>query len=205
MDDQRKTPLDILLKQLDADENAASEKYLTLQLKLTKKMIWNGCPEYEAEALADRVIDLVAKKISEIEEKLAQGIAEENGKEIKRIESIPSYALEVARLIGLEHYRKHQSKRVDGEELPEVVVNAEDFQADSDDRMDCLRKCILKIPEQADRQFILGYYDTQENEKNKEAREKLRIKFGLTVSNFKKKACVLRQRLEKCINDCLPK
>lgn len=192
------------LQKLDFDESGASEKYIVLHLKIVKKLTWDGCPEYEAETLADKVIDVVARKINEIEQKLAKGITEENGKVIKEIGNINSYALEVARLISLEYYRKHQSKRVDTDDLPEVA-KVENLQNDADERLDCLRDCLLKLPEQKDRELIVAYYDTGDDEKNKEAREKLRVSLGLSKSNLKKKVCLLRQKLEKCINNCLTK
>lgn len=192
------------LEKLDADEIGASEKYIILHLKIVKKLTWDGCPEYEAESLADKVIDIVARKINEIEQKLTKGITEENGKVIKEIGNINSYALEVARLLSLEYYRKHQSKRVDTDELPEVV-KVENLQDEADERLDCLRNCLLKISEQKDRELIIAYYDTGDDEKNKEAREKLRVRLGFSKSNLKKKVCLLRQKLEKCINNCLAK
>jgi hypothetical protein len=194
----------ILLKYLDRDPDTAADKYLTLQLKLTKTLIWKGCREVDADSEADKILNRVSRKIDEIENKLAQGITKENGKEIKRIENINAYSFEILRFVLLEYLRKNPPPP--DEDPPEIPVETEfEIFNEPDLRIRCLRKCIAeKIPEQADKELILGYYDSDEtDEKNKVVREKLRIKLGLSKSNFKKKACVLRQRLEKCINECV--
>lgn len=204
MDARQPNSFQILLEYLDADELNASEKYLTLHLKLTKTLIWKGCPEFEADNLADTTLDRVARKINEIERKLAEGIKEENGKAIKKIENINAYALEVNRLVWLEHWRKHIKPRIDDDgELPETPVQPADLPDEPDVRLRCLRKCLAeKIPDDADKQLILGYYDNEFEEKNKEIRKALADKLGITTVNLKVKACRLRERLEKCINEC---
>ncbi len=205
MDDQKVNTFQILLKYLDSDEIIASDKYLTLRLKLTKTLIWKGCPEVEADTLADEILDRVAKKIDAIRQKLSQGIKEENGKEIKQIENINAYSLEVMRFVLLEYFRKNPLSPES--EPPEIPVQPViEILEEPDLRLRCLRKCIAeKIPNEADKHLILGYYTDESDEKNKVIREKLRVKLGLTKSNFKKKACILRQRLEKCINECVAK
>ena len=205
MDEQKPNTFQTLLKYLDPDETTASDKYLTLHLKLTKTLIWKRCPEVEAENLADEILDRVAKKINDIEQKLSTGIKEEHGKEVKKIENINAYSLEVLKFVRLEYFRKNPlAPETDPPEIP--VQPVIDIFAEPDLRIRCLRKCIAeKIPNEPDRQLIIGYYDDESEEKNKVMREKLREKLGLSKSNFKKKACLLRQRLEKCINDCLEK
>jgi hypothetical protein len=58
MDGSASTNLFALLNRLDADENIAAGKYLTLRSKIIKKLMWNGCPEFKADDLADKILDL---------------------------------------------------------------------------------------------------------------------------------------------------
>ncbi len=52
-----------LLFRLDSDETQAAEKYEDLRLKLVKILSWKGCPDTEADALADTTLDRVADKL----------------------------------------------------------------------------------------------------------------------------------------------
>lgn len=195
----------VFLGQLDADESTASEKYLTLHLKITKALLWKNCPESDAEGLADKTLELVAKKINDIERKLEKGITSEKDREIKRIENINAYAKEVMRLVFLEYLRKNPLIDVAPEDLPEQSVEPQIAILEEPDlRLRCLRKCIAeKLTNERDKELIIGYYDNESGEKNKVVREKLREKLGLSKINFKVRACYLRQRLEKCINECI--
>jgi hypothetical protein len=56
-----------------------------------------------------------------------------------------------------------------------------------------------------DRTLIIGYYDADAGEKNKEIRRALAERLGLTMTTLKVKACRIRERLEKCINECVEK
>lgn len=178
----------LLLAALHADEAAAAEKYEMLRYKLTNLLTWRGCSESDADELADRTLDRVAVKIAEGE----------------RVENVAAYAGSVARFIWLEHSRKKKEDAV-GDDLPEVAV-APDFPIfeDRDARMECLRDCMAEtIPNPTDRQIIVGYYDTEANEKNKHARKRLAESLGMTMNAMKVRACRLRERLERCINDCV--
>lgn len=207
MNEQEPNSFHILLSYLDPDELAASEKYLTLHLKLTKSFIWKGCPEFAADNLADETLERTARKLNETEEKLAKGIREEKGEKIRKVENISAFVFGISRLVWLEYWRRHLKPRVESEdgELPEIIVSlAEIITCEPDLRLQCLRKCLdEKIPEEKDRRLILGYYNNEFEEKNKEIRKSLAETFGITMINLKVKACRLRERLEKCINECV--
>jgi hypothetical protein len=53
--------------------------------------------------------------------------------------------------------------------------------------------------------LIIGYYDLKTGEKNKDHRKNLAQKLNLTMTTLKVKACRIRERLEKCINECVTK
>jgi DNA-directed RNA polymerase specialized sigma24 family protein len=179
-----------LLGRLDSNSVQAAEKYELLRQKLINSLIWKSCPESEAEALVDTAFDRIANKLSA-------------GEEIK---NITAYAGEVARFVWLEHIRRYKELAV-GERLPEIaVVHNFEVLTDPDLRTRCLRKCLAEVvPDDRDRSLIIGYYDLKTGEKNKDHRKNLAQKLNLTMTTLKVKACRIRERLEKCINECVTK
>ena len=178
----------MLLSALDADEVRAAEKYETLRYKLVNLLTWRGCSNSDADELADHTLDRVAAKIAEGE----------------KVENVPAYAGSVARFILLEHKRKKREDAA-GDDLPEVAVEPDvEILKDSDERMECLRDCMAStVPNPVDQRIIVGYYDTDSNEKNKHARKRLAESLDMSIGALKVKACRLRDRLERCINDCV--
>jgi DNA-directed RNA polymerase specialized sigma24 family protein len=178
----------MLIDRLDPDETVAAEKYELLRQKLIKCLAWKGCPEIQADALADLVLDRVSAK-------LGQG---------ENIKNVNAYAYEVMKFVWLEHCRRHKEFTV-GDDMPDVAVhpNTEIFD-EPDLRMRCLRKCLAEVvPEERDRRLIIGYYDAEPGEKNKDKRKNLAKELDLSMVSLKVKACKLRVRLEQCINDCV--
>ena len=178
----------MLLAALDADEIRAAEKYENMRYKLVNLLKWKGCIESDADELSDRTLDRVATKIADGEQ----------------IENIAAYASSVARFILLEHNRKKREDAV-GDHLPDSAVEPDiDILKESDSRMECLRDCMAStIPNPTDRKIIVGYYDTESNEKNKQARKRLAVSLDMSIGALKVKACRLRDKLERCINDCV--
>ena len=178
----------MLLARLDAEKTIAAEKYEELRLKLVKCFVWKGCAESKADDLADETLDRVASK-------LAQGEA---------IENLNAYAAQVARFVWLEFSRK-QKEDARGDDLPEVAVEQE-IADEPDLRLSCLKSCLASVASnESDRSLIIGYYSAEAGEKNKETRKNLAAQLGLSMNTLKVKACRLRERLEKCINECVRK
>lgn len=179
-----------MLERLDSDTARAAEKYEQLRFKLVKIFLWKGCPESNADALADVVIDRVAAKLSQGEQ----------------IQNINAYACEVLRFVWLEHRRK-QKEDAAGDDLPETKVEPEiEIFHDPDLRLRCLRNCMAEtVSDEKDKILIVGYYDADAGDKLKNIRKSLAEKLGLTMTTLKVKACRLRERLEKCINECVEK
>ena len=178
----------MLLSALDADEARAAEKYETLRFKLVNFLTWRGCSNSDADDLADLTLDRVASKIADGE----------------KVENVPAYAGSVARFILLEHNRKKREDAA-GDDLPEVPVDPDvEILKDQDERMGCLRDCLAStIPNPTDQRIIVGYYDTDSSEKNKHARKRLAESLKMSIGALKVKACRLRDKLERCINDCV--
>ena len=179
---------EMLLACLDADQLTAADKYEVLRLKLIKSALWKGCPESQADTIADTVLDRVAIKI-------------EKGEEIKNINA---YACEVLRFVWLEHSRRQKEYTAPSEEFPDIAVQPEiPLLDDPDVRMNCLRVCLNEVvPDNNDRTLIVSYYDIEQENKLKDQRKGLAERFGLTMTTLKVKACRIRARLEKCINEC---
>lgn len=176
----------MLLARLDAEEGAAAEKYEELRLKLVKSFVWKGCVEASADELADETLDRIAAK-------LAQG---------EQIQSVNAYAAQVARFVWLEFSRKRKED-ARGDDLPEIAVEPETID-EPDLRLACLKSCLAEVASsETDRALIIGYYSSEAGEKNKEARKNLAQKLNLSANTLKVKACRLRERLEKCINECV--
>lgn len=184
------TAFEQFLARLDGDPIAAAEKYEILRQKIVKNLAWKGCADTEADALADTTLDRVAGKI-------AQG---------EQIENLNAYTAQVLRFVWLEHLRKRKEIITDDGEMPETAVapDIEILKDSPDTRLSCLRKCMAEVvSNDADRQLIVGYYDAGAGEKNKDTRRNLAEKLGLTMTTLKVKACRIRERLEKCINECV--
>lgn len=175
-----------LLQRLDANQAQAAEKYEELRLKLVKFYSWRGCPYTSADELADETINRVAAK-------LVEGV---------EIESLNAYASQISRFVWLEFSRKRKEDNY-GDEMPEQAVEPE-MPDEPDERLNCLKKCLAEVAaDPTDRELIIGYYDREAGEKQKEARKSLAEKLGLKMNALKVKACRLRSKLERCINDCV--
>ena len=175
-----------LLKILGDD----AEKYENLRAKLCRFFVWRGCPETRADALADETLDRMANK-------LAEGV---------EIQNINAYATQIARFVRLEFFRKNKEE-ASGDDLPEQSFEPEFNDADApDERIMCLRKCLAEtIPDAGEQYLIIKYYEAGDGEMLKNRRKKLAEKLGTNLNNMKVKAYRLREKLERCINDCVGK
>ncbi len=181
------TSFQLLLDRLDADPSVAAEKYEILRIKIAHLHRWRGCAESQADELADITLDRVAAKLTDGD----------------LVENVNAFASAVARFVALEHSRKNKLDAV-GDDLPETPVEPNlDFLDDPDERMKCLRRCVATTLTDEDKRLVVGYYDTDADEKAKIARKRLADSLGLTINALKVRACRLRMRLEECINDCI--
>lgn len=198
MDAERPNTFQILLERLDNDSEAAADKYLTLHLKLAKTLSYNGCRESDAESVADEILDRVAQKIITIEAKLAQGITEEKGKEIKPIQSIPAYSLTVLRFVLLEYFRKNPLPP--DEDPPEGGTKDDWLDLDEPDlRVRCMRKCIAeKIPKPEDKELFLAYFGYKLVKLGEKKKRITRIKTNRLIrSSRTRKLKVMINRIKK--------
>lgn len=176
--------LEKLLERLGGD----AEKYEALRLKLCRFFVWRGCTVVRADELADEALDRTAQK-------LADGVD---------VIKISAYTLQVARFVWLEFTRKNKELNF-GDEMPEQSVEY-DFVKEADERIVCLRKCIVEIaPDETERMTLIGYYDASAGEKIKDRRRRLAEQLGMKLNALKVKMFRLREKLEICIKDCANK
>lgn len=173
-----------LLGLLDPDPEIAGEKYMMLRLKLTRVLYRKECPEFAIEYLVDIALDRTGKKCVEGEP----------------IENAEAYANGVIKYVFLE-FRRGDFVIDRPDILPEPEPEPERFD-ELDDRLACLRSCLAGESD-TDRLLLLGYYDAEGNEKNKDLRKKLAERLDLTMSNLKVKAFRIRTRVSDCVKACM--
>lgn len=173
----------LLLDRLDNDP----VKYEELRLRIGHLLRWRGCTDSHVDELVDLTFDRVAAK-------LASG---------EQVDNINAFSAAVARFIWLEHSRKNKAEAV-GDDLPETPVEpVVEFLDDPDTRVRCLRRCVATKLSDEDRRLVVDYYDTDADEKSKNARKRLAGSLGMTLNALKVRACRLRMKLERCINECV--
>ncbi|MEP6925233.1 MAG: hypothetical protein ABI954_12270 [Pyrinomonadaceae bacterium] len=174
--------MDFLLAKLDAeDRERAGEKYLVLLDELANFLRLKNSSD--SQTAAEEALDRTAKKIAA-------------GADVLHIRA---YAFRVAKFVLLEQRRKLQP-----DALPENYENR--FAAPeikSDLRLECLEECLNALGF-IDREIIVNYYEGEGRSKA-DLKIKLAERFGLTMTALKLRALRARQKLEKCINNCLAK
>src|SRR5688572_12709805 len=115
-----------LLDRLGRDEEPAGEKYENLRRTLIRFFEWRGAPFPEEHT--DETFNRIARKLD-------QGI---------EIVNIAGYCHEVARLVCLEAFKGHESRRVPLDEI-KVEPSAPDLTdetAEKEQRLTCLDDCL---------------------------------------------------------------
>lgn len=170
-----------LLGWLDADEQAAAEKYENIRARLIALFIARGCND--AEELADRTIDRVAEKLDEI-------IRSYSGEPIRYFYTVSKYILQEW---------KREQRAVFG--LSENS-SANDTDAEKERlRKFCLGDCIETLRE-ADQEVLLAYYRGEKGKKI-ENRNMLAKELGVTRAALQMRTSRLRSRLLKCVGKCM--
>ena len=182
---------DRLLLQLDADREAAGERYLKIREKLCKFFQWRNCPTFDD--LADQTIDRVARRV-------------DHGAEI-RSGDMYLFFHGVAVNVLREYWKqaqKVQEKPFD--EAPETKVAVEnpiesaERSGDKERQMSCLDGCVGKLPAQQ-LMLITQYHQGQGGAKIAQ-RNALAEHFGIPLNALRIRAFRIRGELENCISEC---
>ncbi len=175
------------MRRLDPDPARASEIYETLRRQLMRFFLKNQ-PHCEAEALADKVLDEVAKKPDSYE-----------------IRNVAEYVIGVARYVQMDHHRRHSgvTHLAEGQDFPGDDHDPEHTVLegiDADRKLRCFWECIEGLkPEE--RWLILEYYPA-ENRNLEERRRKLAAALGNNSGALTSRMNRLRAKLVRCCLDC---
>ncbi|MBI3650664.1 MAG: sigma-70 family RNA polymerase sigma factor [Acidobacteria bacterium] len=173
-----------LLSFLDADPERAGEKYETARRLLVKFFDWRGA--FLPDELADETLNRVTRKIDE-------GDA---------IRDFINYCYGVARLVFLESLKRPDSKRESLEDL-EPVLAAPTEPPNDDRQYDCFDSCLETLPAEG-REVILQYYQDEKRDKI-DHRKALAQRLGIPLNALRSRAQRMRDRLEKCVSQCMEK
>ena|SRR5258708_37171366 len=176
--------LESLIKLLDADsEGPPGSGYQLIRQKVIKYFEWQRC--IAAEELTDETIDRVARKI-------AAG---------QQIDNLNGFFYGVGRLV-LKEYERAQLRQVRA--FATLPTSTEDVIHDNEEEKPtfaCRRKCLQDLPK-AEHNLIVGYCKPDGRPK-KERRQELAAKLGIKVENLRLKAFRIREKLDKCTDDCV--
>jgi len=174
---------DGFLAALGPDRDKAADRYLEIRRNLVRLFEWRGCPT--PDDYADETINRCAKKIGEGEE----------------IRDAATYCIGVARMLLREMSRDRALSERSLDEGPEPQSPPQEPADDSEDRIECLRRCLGQLSTE-NRDLILAYYRGDKGDKIKN-RKGLTQLFGLRASTLRMRALRLRETLQQCSENCL--
>ena len=169
-----------LLQTLDSDRDRAAVAYERLRDRVEGLLRWWGAAH--AADLADETIDRVATNL-------------ERGAAVSAT-SFGAYVRGVARLVFYESQRREARESPIGNDLPAPELDVRDEQ-----KLVCLDGCLATLAP-SERTLVLGYYDLGASVKA-EARRRLAEKLAISPLALRVRAFRIRERLERCVLDCL--
>lgn len=172
-----------LLAWLDSERETAGQKYERIRHRLIKIFHGRGCPN--AEDLADETINRVAGKIKELKEPYQGDPA--------------LYFYGIAQKVCLEAVRK--KPKTETNPNPSYTPELNEFSDEYFLQRNCLNRCLVKLSHE-ERQIVTQYYASEERT-NIDHRHHLAERFGLTPNNLRVRAFRIRQRLQRCAQDCV--
>lgn len=169
-------PLHALLQRLDANRDAAGEKYERLRRALVKLFDWRGVTA--PDICADETLDRVARK-------LEAGI---------EVGDVVAFAHGVARYVVLEQRRSPEASHVS---LDEAIYLPDTSRHDALEaaRLDCLERCLDELDAEQ-RSLILRYYRDARRQRI-DTRATLARELGLSQNALRSRAQRIRNHLER--------
>ena len=175
-----------LLAFLDPDIERAADKYEGARRMLVRFFDWRGA--YFPDELADETLNRVARKIDEGDE----------------IRDFTNYCYGIARFVFLESLKRPDARRESLEDLDKTPAAAgRDEDEEQDRQYECLEGCLDTLPPES-REMILNYYQDEKREKI-DHRKGLAERLGIPLNALRSRAQRMRDRLEKCVNECVEK
>jgi DNA-directed RNA polymerase specialized sigma24 family protein len=178
-----------LLGLFDPDPDIAAIRYEEMRRRLRKFFDWNRTKD--PDELVDETFDRAARRIDE-------GV---------EVHSVASYLTGIARFLLKEYWVSDASKTEEIGDLPVVgdtrLVPEEEEREESDRLLQCLEGCTGSLA-QTERQRVVEYYSGEKREKI-DNRIRMAREMGVTLGNLRVRMLRLRDRLEKCILECVDK
>jgi DNA-directed RNA polymerase specialized sigma24 family protein len=166
-----------LLSRLGPDTERAGRVYEDLRRALVSFFAWRGAAT--PEECADESLDRLAARIDE-------GVA---------VEDVPRFALGIARLVLLEHWRRPGARHVPLDELPREPKAPEP--PDDDARARSLAGCLDELPAES-RSLILDYYGG-DGRGRIDRRKGMAERLGISENALRSRAQRVRDQLESCV------
>ncbi len=182
-----------LLSRMRQEGGDAALRYESLRCRLLAFFRLHALAE--AEALSDRALDRVARKLAE-------------GTDVKNL--LP-FTLGVARMIVAEcqsqRYREQRAHQgfasiIEQPAAPPEIREFEEEEARLQERVRALRECLARLGSHATH-LILSYYDAEGGERIAR-RQRLAAELGLSVNALRNRALRLRSALERCQASSMP-
>jgi DNA-directed RNA polymerase specialized sigma24 family protein len=179
-----------LLDWFDQGVDTNGQTYLVIRERLLGYFDRKNC--LNADELADETLNRVARRLDE-----------ESGN--IETETPAKYCYIVARFVFMEHLR--ETKRADHAlgQVQRLASNnyslMNETSAEKELRHKCLDQCIGKL-DPASRDVITKYYIGKERAKI-ENRRSLAESLGISVNALSIRACRIRDKLEKCVRECI--
>lgn len=183
---------DLLLEQLDENHVVADEKYIRLRYTLVNflERLISSNHNVDRQLLADKALESLSRKL-------------EGGFVIE--ESIIAISKTIAKGLWLNYYRDHikDKKFIDYDDY----YHGETYRIESEEAVEitCMRSCLSEVcKDDEERKAIIDYFD-QRNEKLKEQRKLIAERFQITMNTLAARVMRLREKLNKCKDECLKK
>lgn len=182
----------LLLDWLDGAVGSEGRRYLLVRERLVAYFDRKG--QRAADDLADEVLNRVARRL------------EEEGGKITT-EAPAKYCYTVARFVFMEHLREARQAQHAVDNTPlyrdyeQRLIN--EAAAEQEFRHKCLDVCLEKL-DSRDREIVVSYYVGEQRTKI-ENRRHLAASLGITSNALSIRACRIRDKLEKCVRQCVGK
>ncbi|HET8647448.1 MAG TPA: hypothetical protein VFO85_18260, partial [Vicinamibacteria bacterium] len=161
---------------------AAALVYEDLRRGLIGFFTWRGAAT--PDECADATLDRLAVRLRE-------GV---------EVGDVGRFVRGIARLVLLEHWRRPGGRAEPlPDSLPEAPAPAQD--ADEDALHACLDRCLGRLPAEG-RALIIDYYSGQGGDRIA-SRKRIALRQGVSESALRNRAQRLRDRLERCIRECM--
>lgn len=177
-----------LLHRLQKDDESAETAYERLRFRLITFLRVRVPVEADAEAIADTALDRLARRLHE-------GTV---------VESVPQYALGIARLLVKEAEARIASERKRSAAFAYESTSGgrhEPFAPDGENTqeiMTALLACLDSLNRDA-RELVLTYYG-RDGAARIASRHELAVSLGLAPNALRNRALRVRMRLEKCVS-----